>query len=351
MPTVPADDLREIAAQLLQGAGASAEEAAIVSGHSVAANLAGHDSHGIIQIPTYIDRMKRGHIVPGAPFEIVRETPTTTVADGHWGFGYVVSERVMQMTIDKARQSNVAAATVYRQSHVGRVSDYPVMAAEAGMIGIMTADSGRSAKAVAPFGGRDPRLGTNPICIAMPSNLDGPLYVDMATSAVAAGKVSLAVARGTSIPEGWVIDRDGNSTTDPTALADGGAVLPLGGSEGHKGYGLSVMVEILSGILTGLGFGHDPSGRHNDGCFMAVFNVEAFRPLDDFKKEVTELAGYVKSSAPAAGFERIYYPGELEHLTIQRLLGEGIFVEDVTWEKLRALAQEFGVAEGEFGSE
>ena len=348
MPTVLADRLREIAAQLLQAAGASEEEAAIVSRHSIGANLAGHDSHGIILIPTYIDRVKQGHIVPGAPFEVVRETPTTTVVDGHWGFGYVVSERVMQMTIDKARQGGMAAATVFRQGHVGRVADYPIMAANAGMIGIMTADSGRAAKSVVPFGGREKRLGTNPLCIAMPSNLEGPLFLDMATSAVAGGKVGVALARGASIPEGWILDKDGNPTTDPADLGRGGAVLPLGGPQGHKGYGLSVMVEILSGILTGLGFGHDPSGRHNDGCFMAAFSVEAFRPLEQFREEVTEFAHYLKSSPPAPGFDQVYYPGELEHLRTNKLLEEGITVEDATWERLNGLAQEYGL-EGQLG--
>lgn len=344
MPTLPADKLQTLAAQLLQRAGASEEEAAIVARHSTAANLAGHDSHGIIQIPSYIDRIKKDHIVPGAPFEVVQETTNSTVVDGHWGFGYVVSERVMTMTIEKARQNSVGAATVFRQSHVGRLTDYPLMAAEAGMIGLMTADSGRTAKSVAPFGGREARLGTNPICIAMPSNLAGPLFIDMATSAVAAGKLNLAASRGQPIPEGWLIDKDGNPTTDPNARQHGGVQLPVGGSEGHKGYGLSVMVEIFSGLLTGLGFGVEPSGRHNDGCFMAVFNVAAFRPLEEFKREVTEFAHYLKSTPPAAGFDEVFYPGELEHLRSQQRLAEGIFVEDKTWERLMALADEFGLS-------
>ena len=345
MPTIQADRLQNIAAQLLIGAGASEEEAAIVSKHSIGANLAGHDSHGIIQIPTYIDRVKRGHIVPGAPFDIIRESSTTTVIDGNWGFGYVVSERAMEITIEKAKQHGVAAATVFRQSHVGRVADYPLMASSEGLIGIMTADSGRSSKGVVPFGGREPRLGTNPICITMPSNLEGPMFIDMATSAVAAGKLGVAVARGASVPEGWIIDKDGNPSTNPTDLRNGGAVLPLGGPEGHKGYGLSVMVEILSGILTGLGFGHDPSGRHNDGCFLAVFNVDAFRPLDEFKQEVTEFAQYLKSTPTAAGFSEVFYPGELEHLREQALLEEGITVEDSTWDLLKSLADEYGISE------
>ena len=345
MPTVQADRLTFIAAELLKGVGASEEEAEIISRHSIGANLAGHDSHGIIQIPTYIDRAKRGHIVPGAPFEIVRDTPTTTVVDGHWGFGYVVSERLMNMTIEKAKTSGVAAATVFRQSHVGRVADYPIMAAESGLIGLMTADSGRSSKSVVPFGGREPRLGTNPICIAMPSNLEATMFIDMATSAVAAGKLGVAVARGYDIPEGWILDKDGNQTTNPNDLRSGGAILPLGGPEGHKGYGLSVMVEILSGILTGLGFGHDPSGRHNDGCFMAAFDVGSFRDAEEFKAEVTEFAHYLKSSPPAAGFDEVFYPGELEYKQEQQLLAEGIFVEDATWNSLKQLADEFGLSD------
>jgi LDH2 family malate/lactate/ureidoglycolate dehydrogenase len=337
MPIVSAERLESLAAEILQGAGASQEEAAIVARHCVAADLAGHYSHGVAQIPSYVDRMRRGHIQPGAPFEITQETPTTTVIDGHWGFGFAVTERALELTIEKARTNNVAAATVYRQGHIGRLTDYALMAAEAGMIGLITADSGRGPKAVAPFGGRTARLGTNPICIAVPSNLDAPLYIDMATSAVAAGKINVALETGAEIPQGWVIDTEGKAAVDPAALNQGGALLPLGGSEGHKGYGLAVMVEILSGLLTGLGFGVEPSGRHNDGCFIAVFNVGAFRPLDTFKQEVTEFAHYLTASPAAAGFERVYYPGELEYLKTQRGLQEGIPIDDAIWDKLHAL--------------
>jgi len=345
MPKIAADRLEKIADTLLQGAGASAEEAAIISKHSIGANLAGHDSHGIIQIPVYIDRVKKGHIVPGAPFEIVRETPCTTVINGNWGFGYVVSERAMKMTIDKAKKNGVAATTVHYQSHVGRVADYPIMAQKEGLIGMMTADSGRSPKTVAPFGGREPRLGTNPISIAMPSNLDGPFYIDMATSAAAAGKLKVAQTRGLPIPEGWVLDKDGNATTDPAALRQGGVILPLGGPEGHKGYGLSAMIEIFSGILTGLGFGVEPTGKHNDGVFMACFQVDAFRDLATFKQEVTDFANYLTSTPKAAGVDRIYYPGEVEYLKTQANLKDGIDVEEKTWAELKALAEEYGVVQ------
>ena len=344
MPKVTAERLKQIGAALLQAAGASPSEAAAVAAGCVNANLAGHDSHGIIMVPNYIERIKVGHITPGSPWTIVQESPTTTVIDGHWGFGYVVTERTMRLTIDKARKSNVAAATVFRQSHIGRIGAYPLMAAEVGMIGLITADSGRSQKAVAPFGGREARLGTNPISIAVPSDLDGPLYLDMATSAVAVGKVSLAAARGEKIPLGWIVDKDGKQSTDPNSFRPGGALLPLGGTEGYKGSGLAVMVEILCGLLTGLGFGVEPTGRHNDGCFLAVFNVEAFRPLAQFKREVAEFARYLKDTPRSEGSPGVFYPGEMEFRRERERAASGIDVEDATWNKLCALAAEYKVA-------
>jgi LDH2 family malate/lactate/ureidoglycolate dehydrogenase len=343
MPTIDADRLATIGAALLRAAGATPEEAEAVAVGCVNANLAGHDSHGIIAVPTYIDRIKVGHIVPGAPMTIVNESAATTVIDGHWGFGFHVNAKAMQLTIDKAKKTNVAACTVFRQSHVGRLAAYPLMAIKEGMIGLATADSGRSTKVVAPFGGREARLGTNPISIAVPSDLEAPFYLDMATSAVAAGKVALAAARGEPIPMGWVVDADGKQTTDPTRLRQGGALLPLGGTEGYKGSGLAAMVEILCGLLTGLGFGVEPSGRHNDGCFMAVFKVDAFRPLAEFKREVAEFARYLKATPASQGSPGVYYPGEIEHLNEQARRKSGIDVEDATWAKLRALAGQYGL--------
>ena len=158
MPKVRAERLREIGRTLLVANGVPEAEAATVARHCVSANLAGHDSHGVIMLPNYIERVRVGHIVPGAPFTVVKESPTTAVIDGNWGFGYVVNERAMRLVIEKARTANLAAATVFRQGHVGRLASYPLMAAEAGMIGMAWADSGRSPKSVAPFGGREARV-------------------------------------------------------------------------------------------------------------------------------------------------------------------------------------------------
>jgi uncharacterized oxidoreductase len=349
MPVHSAETLTRIAAALLRGAGAPAEEAETVARLCIAANLAGHDSHGIIAIPDYIARIGKGHIVPGAPFTIVQESPTTTVIDGNWGFGFVVNERAMNITIEKARTQNIAACTVYRQGHVGRLASYPLMAARAGMIGMAWADSGRSPKAVAPFGGREARLGTNPWAIAIPSDLEGPMVLDMATSAVAVGKIKLAQARGQKIPKGWVVDKNGALTEDPAAYGQGGALLPLGGpGEGYKGYGLAVIGEVLCGLLTGLGFGVEPTGRHNDGTFMLAIKVDAFRPLLGFRSDVKDLAEYLKATPPSEGSAGVLYPGEVEHRTEQKRRAEGIAIEDATWAKLKALAEQYGIA-GELG--
>lgn len=345
MPNVSAEHLMDIAKGLLVAAGASAEEAAVVAKYNIGANLVGHDSHGIILIPTYIERIKVGHIVPRAPWVITQETPTTTVVDAHWGFGYAATDRAMKYTIEKAKRSSVAAATVFRQSHIGRLASYPLMAAAEGMIAMITADSGRSAKAVAPFGGAKARLGTNPLAWAIPSNLEGPLVFDMATSAAAAGKINVATARGEQVPAGWLIDAEGRPSTDPKVLKAGGALLPLGGAEGYKGTGLAVIVEILAGLLTGLGFGVEPSGRHNDGCFMAVFNVQAFRDLNTFRQEVTEFAQYLKDTPLAVGSNAIYYPGEVEFLKEKDRRANGVPVEDATWNVLKKLAAEYGLAD------
>src|SRR5262249_11387955 len=167
MPIVQADRLTRIGSALLKAAGASEEEADAVAVGCVNGNLAGHDSHGVIAIPTYIDRITAGHIMPGAKWTIVQESPTTTVIDGHWGFGFHVTAKPWALNVEKAKTANVAACTVFRQSHVGRLAAYPMMAIREGMIGLATADSGRSPKHVAPFGGREPRLGTNPISIAV----------------------------------------------------------------------------------------------------------------------------------------------------------------------------------------
>ena len=357
MATISHEYLNKAVFHICKAGGVPEDEAQTVANHVVKANLVGHDSHGVIRLALYMDNVKKNLIVPGAPFEVVSETPTTAHINGHWGFGFVVAEKAMRMAIQKAKANNVAALTVRYQGHIGRLGAYTAIAAQEGMIGLITADSGAGPKSVAPFGGRERRLGTTPMSIAVPSNLDGPLVLDMATSAVAVGKIEVARARKVQLAPGWIIDKDGNPSTDPNDYYAGGAILPVGGEQGHKGFALSFMIEVLSNILTGMGFGmgreeweakHGVEYRLNDANFISVFNVEAFCPLEKFKREVTGMAENIKSSAPAKGFKEVLYPGEVEWLTEQKRKKEGISIEDKTWERIESMIKEYGL-EGVLG--
>jgi LDH2 family malate/lactate/ureidoglycolate dehydrogenase len=343
MVVVMAEELHPLVARIYEAAGTPPEHARTVADHQVGANLSGHDSHGVHLLPTYVERIDKGHIVPTARPVVLKETPTSLYVNGNWGFGPVVSDWTMERVIAKARDMGLAMASVREQSHIGRLADYPLMASRAGMVGMIMADSGRTAKSVAPFGGREARLGTNPLSIALPSNLPAPVFLDMATSAVAAGKLKVARARGQSIPLGWVLDREGRPTTNPNDFYGGGVMLPMGGAEAHKGYALSFMVETLAAILPGLGFGVYPQGPHNDGVFMLVADPGAFRPAEEFRADVSAFATYLKETPPAEGFEEVFYPGEVEYRTEQKRRREGIPIEEATWQAISQVAERFGL--------
>ena len=268
----------------------------------------------------------------------MQESPATTVIDGHWGFGFHVNAKAMQLTIDKAKKTNVAACTVFRQSHVGRLAAYPLMAIKEGMIGLATADSGRSPKVGRAI--RRPRGAAR-----HQSDLDCRAVRSRGAVLSRHGDLGGGGRQGDAggrarraDPEGWVVDSDGKRPPTPRGCARAARCCRSAAREGYKGSGLAAMVEVLCGLLTGLGFGVEPTGRHNDGCFMAVFNVAAFRPLADFKKEVAEFARYLKATPPSEGSPGVFYPGEVEHMREQERRKSGIDVEDATWDKLRALA-------------
>jgi LDH2 family malate/lactate/ureidoglycolate dehydrogenase len=342
MPLVTADTLHRVLVTIYLAKDVPPDEAEIVARHQTSANLAGHDSHGVIRTPIYVERIERGHIVPGAEFVIEEETASTAVINGNWGFGFVQTERAVELAIDKARSSGVAAVTIRYQGHMGRLGAYMETIAGAGMIGLMAADSGRGPKAVVPLGGRVAKLGTNPICFGVPTG-GPPIVLDMATSAVAGGKVQVMRNSGQSLDPGLLLDSDGNPTTDPNDYFSGGALLPFGGAQAHKGFGLSVIVEILCGVLTGLGFGVAADSRHNDGNFIALFDVARFRDPDEFRDDVDAFIADLKSTPLAAGHEEIFYPGEIEVRTTADRLVSGIQIDDGTWGELLTLIDRIGL--------
>jgi LDH2 family malate/lactate/ureidoglycolate dehydrogenase len=337
MPVVAAEALQDLLTAIYRAHGVPADEAEIVAEHQVTSNLVGHDSHGVIRTALYVARIDRGDIVPGAPFAVERRTPSTAVIDGNWGFGFVQTTRATDLGIEMAREHGVAALTIRYQGHMGRLGAYAERAAAAGMIMLLTADSGRGPKSVVPLGGAQARLGTNPLCIGLPTGGD-PLVLDMATSAVAGGKVMLARNQGEQLGTGWLVDRDGRPTTDPNDYFAGGALMPMGGDQAHKGFGLSVMVEVLCGLLTGLGFGVSETARHNDGNFLALFDVGHFRDLTTFTHDVDGFVSYLKDTPLAEGYDEVIVPGELEARSRRARQVQGVPVDDTTWAELTALA-------------
>lgn len=346
MPVFTAEQLRNVGASVFEALGAPPEDAGLVSDLLVEANLTGFDSHGVIRLPIYARGVKMGAVKPGAEIGIVEETPSTAVVDGGWNFGQVVARHAMGVCIDKARSGIVGLVTAHHCQHVGRLNAYAEMALEHDMIGIMSVNS---ASYVAPFGGMSRQLGTNPLCFAIPAGEEPPMVLDMATSVWARGKIMVHLARGEELPEGVFMDAEGNPTTDPGWYTEGGVLRTLGGIAGYKGYGLSLLVEVLTGALSGAGCSGSEEYRSRpfyggNGVFMMAIDVGRLTDLGGFKRRVDELFRRVKGSPLAPGSEEILIPGDPERRMRERRLREGIYVEDKTWGDIRALAEELGVS-------
>ncbi|HVF63071.1 MAG TPA: Ldh family oxidoreductase [Casimicrobiaceae bacterium] len=345
MPVFRHDDVRPLGVAVMQAAGATREEAELIVDHHIDAILYGENEHGYPLGTQYIPDIESGIIKPGVAYTIEKETPTTLMVDGHFNFGHYVSHHVMQRLIAKAKTSMVAAASIRYQCHVGRLMDYTAMAAREGMVALMMCDGGWGPKFMAPTGGRDRRLGLNPWSIALPNDTGGIVGFDMTSSVASGSKVIAARQRGEVIPEGWIIDKDGKPSTDPNAFFDGGSFLPAGGIVAHKGYALCFMIEALADVLSGMEFREDSSRPWPilDGCFMAIFNVEAFRPLIDFKRDLSQFLDWVKSSRPAEGSSGVFYPGERSSRNRERAEREGIDIPQFIYERVLAYARRFDV--------
>jgi uncharacterized oxidoreductase len=344
MPTLTYDALRDLAGRLVRAMGAPPDEVPIVADALARANLAGHDSHGVIRLEQYARMVREGGIVPGAPTTVVTEGPATALLDGNWNFGAVVATRAVQLAARKAREAGVATVTVRNANHLGRLGEYTLLAAEEGFAAIGCVNNHGRGTLVAPWGGSDGRLATNPLSIATPGP-ERPLLLDITTSVVAEGKVRLKRNAGVPCPEGWLVDHRGEPTTDPACLygEPRGAILPFGGQVGHKGYGLAVMVDVLAGALSGAGCSRSPDARLGNAMFFTLVDVERFLPLAEFTTQVQVLADWLRASPPAPGFREILLPGEIEAREEERRRREGIEVDAETWRQLAATAEQLGV--------
>jgi uncharacterized oxidoreductase len=340
MPTLKADQLRKLGVELLVAAGAPENEAILVSDMLVKANLAGHDSHGIIRVLRYVDGIFNKRVRPRAEVEVVRETACSALLNGNWGLGQVVAVKAMSLAIEKAEKSTIGAVAVFNCNHVGRLADYTLMAAERNMIGLAFVNA---AKIVAPYGGMERMLGTNPISLAAPASDERPFVFDMATSVCAEGKVWVKLHSKQPLPEGWIIDKHGRPSTDPADLYAGGAILPLGNSSGYKGYGLGLVCEILCGALTGAGCSYSEEFKGGNGVFFEAINIQQFTPLEEFKRKIDELIRAMRGSKRAPGFSEILVPGDPEYRMEENRRREGIPIPDATWEEFSKLATKLGV--------
>ena len=306
------EDLEAIAAAALAAAGAPEEAARLVARHLVDNEVIGHPSHGVIRLREYWDAIRRGDLIPAARPRITHETAASAQVDGGWTFGQVVAEFAAGLAVRKARITGVSAVAVRRVKHIGRLGRYAELAAEAGAAAVIFTSGGGRGVNQAPFGGLDRKLSSNPFAMSFPSGLEGPYVLDMATSAAAEGKIRMHRAQGLETPPGWIIDRDGNPTTDPNDYYEGGALLPLGGAEGHKGYALAFMIDLFSGVLSGGGSPGDPADSLSNNTTIIALDPSRFAPLEVLKERAARMTAHIKDTRLRDASRPVKYPGEIE---------------------------------------
>jgi LDH2 family malate/lactate/ureidoglycolate dehydrogenase len=345
-----AQDLFDFMVRFFTGLGVPQERAKITAEILQAADLRGVSSHGMIRLQTYYgSRLQKGLIDPLADNAIIREGPASLALNGKNGLGQVVAKDAMTRCIEKAKQTGIAMVTVSNSNHYGIAGYYAMMALQHDMIGISLTNS---QPLVAPTYGRKRLLGTNPIAIAAPAQTSKAFVLDMATSIVPIGKVTYYDKAGESLPEGWAVDANGKETTSPKEVLEGGALYPLGGPDilrGYKGYGLAMLVDILSGVLSGSAFGKNVSdpknpGPANVGHFFAAIRLDAFRDPDDFKKDMEALFDQLRSAEKAEGQDRIYIHGEKEFELAQKYQVEGIPLLEEVVKSLVSAGESAGTA-------
>lgn len=338
MPTFSPDFLLDVSERLLRAAGVPESDAAKVSKLLVMSNLTGHDSHGLNVLPYYLNRIKKGVIKPGSKITVEKETEVSALVNGNWNFGQLVASEVMDIAAKKAEAKGLSVVAAYNCNHVGRLGEYCEPLASKGLVAIMMVNASPS---VAPWGGIERKLGTNPICVAIPrKDAEKPILLDMSTSVVANGKVSLLVGTGERIPEGWAIDKNGKPTSKPEDYEDGGAMLP---AAKYKGFGLGLIVDLLCGAWTGSG-GSDKIPKDGiNGVVALVLRSDLFVSNEAFLTSVEDIVNYILNCRLQKGFHEILLPGQPEYRTMEERNKIGIFVNEALWNRVEKWSIDLGV--------
>jgi uncharacterized oxidoreductase len=345
-----AQGLERIAARIFEAAGSSPAEAAKVAARLVEANLTGHDSHGIIRVHQYVTAIRDGYLKPNQSATVVSETGAVVAMDGGFGFGQIVAEQAMTRGLEKARAHGVALLTLRNASHVGRLADWVLMAADQGMVALMLCNAVGVPPIVVPHGGREPRTSTNPLAVAIPVPGGAPLMLDFATAAVAEGKVRVAHHKGVATPQDCLLDAEGRPTSDPGVLyrEPRGALLPFGGRVGgHKAGGLSLVCDLLAGAFSGgrCNYPVEPDRlRFANNLFVVIVDPTVYGSDFGIADEVRRYVDYARSAAPRAADGEVLIPGEPERRMRARRFEAGVPVPDATFEQLMEAAGLVGLA-------
>jgi uncharacterized oxidoreductase len=343
MQSLRADDLQALVTRACEKMGARREDAELVAGLLVRANLCGYDSHGVFRLSQYHEWWRKGLLRPAAQPNLATENGFAVKVDGQFAFGQVVATFATRLAIERARAQGIAVVTAHNSNHVGRLADYVEAIQQAGLIGLAAVNDSGSGQFVVPWGGMDPRLATNPIAMGIPGGPGGGILFDFSTSAAAFGKVRQLQMRGEAAPSGWLMDATGEATTDPASLfaKPPGALLPAGR---HRGYALSLMVEVLAGILSGAGFARpDPGPEEMNGIFILALDPARFVPLDQFRSQVDQLTAYMKTSRPMPGVGPVHVPGEKSREETERRRRQGLVLNQETWQRLAGVLQDLGL--------
>jgi len=346
---VSADNLVEFIKAIFIGAGSTADEAVAVAENLVGANLRGHDSHGVQLVPRYVEHALDGRVNPGQSMTVTRDTGPIVQLDGNMGYGQVNGPIAMKMGIAKAGEYGVAVVALRNTHHLGRIGAWGEMCAEAGFVSMHWVNATGHFPLVAPFGAIDARYTTNPYCTAFPATDEHPpLVLDMATSAIAMGKVVVAHNRGEPVRDGALIDADGNPTNDPGVMfqedaAKRGALLPVGT---YKGYGLALVCEMLAGALVNNGTCLPAREAENsivNGMLTVILDPAAIGDAEIYRRERDAMTTYVKQARPAPGFGAVMVPGDPERKALAERGAGGIPVDDTTWNQILETAAKLGI--------
>jgi LDH2 family malate/lactate/ureidoglycolate dehydrogenase len=338
------DNLEAFVANAFNRQGVPSRDARKVAGLMVEADLLGHDTHGVFRLRQYLARLRDGGCNATPKRSVLRDGPSTALLDADNGLGHLGMSAARDLAMEKARSAGIGWVGVRRGNHAGPLALYVRPQTEHGMIGLAAAVG--SANHVPPFGATDLLLGTNPIAVSAPSGGPDPFVLDMATTVAAMGKIKVLAQRGEAMPEGWMVGRDGQPLTDPARRGDG-FLLPIGGA---KGFGLSVAVGLLAGVLNGAAFGSDvvdftsdTTSETNTGQFVAAIDIAAFADPEEFTRTATRVFAEMRASEPLPGHDPARLPGYGKAASIAERRARGLFLNAALVHDLSALAVEYGI--------